>query len=374
MHIEDYIKQAKDKENVSVGGSPCYDFGNVVLIKYETNVKYGPARKSAEEVALLANEANKKGVRTPKHLGVKREVVGDRDICWVLQEKAPGVPFTEYARLAPEQQIAKQKELLAAPNIHFDALVLDLCELCDKGTELKPKNIFYDKDPKNGGFTIIDLLGRNGTEEPFDNSLKAVLWVNRLSHSVFYSTQIYSGIEEQQKVSADLLKALKLKLFLSFERMIPDFEKHRRWVLRTFSEDELKYFSENGVDVGDLTLNDAEIAEFDRMVNMVAEQSIEKIKNGTHLYWQIQMNEIRNDLAAWGLGCAWAYHPDNKINRKDYESSWEFENACSNELEQKIMERFNQRLEELAKEEAENNPNVAKAYQDYKKRTNSRTL
>lgn len=374
MNIEEYVRKTSEMENVSVGGSPCYDFGNVVLIKYEANVKYGPARKSAEEVALLANEANNKGVRTPKHLGIKREIVGDRDICWVLQEKAPGVPFTEYSRLAPEEQIAKQKELLAAPNIHFDTLILDLCELCDKGTELKPKNIFYDKDPKSGGFTIIDLLGRNSTERPFDNSLKAVLWVNRLSHSVFYSTQIYSGTEEQKKVSAELLKALKLKLFLSLERMIPDFEKHRRWVLRSFMEDELKYFSENGVNVGDLTLNAEEIDEYNRLIEIVVNQSIEKIKSGTHLYWQIEANEIRNDLAACGLGCAWAYHPDNKINRKDYQDYWAFERACSTDLEHSLMERLNERLEELAKEEAENNPNVAKAYQDYKKRVSSRSL
>ncbi len=34
IDIKEAIEQSKNKKNISTGGSECFDFGNVVLVKY----------------------------------------------------------------------------------------------------------------------------------------------------------------------------------------------------------------------------------------------------------------------------------------------------------------------------------------------------
>lgn len=50
MDIDSAIEQSKYKENISDGGSACFDFGDVVLIKYG-------ARENSE---LVMEQVNKK--------------------------------------------------------------------------------------------------------------------------------------------------------------------------------------------------------------------------------------------------------------------------------------------------------------------------
>lgn len=173
--IDDYIQMAEEMKSTSDGGSVAYHFQDVCLIKYTIGKKYGPARKSAEVVSEIANRKNGKGVRTPKHLGIKRLIVNENDVCYVLQERAKGENFRKYTDFKDINAAIEMKSRLAnAPDSHYEQLIRDFCELFHLGIELKPKNIFYDESIQDGGFTIIDLEG--GTEEPLDsNSLEEVL-------------------------------------------------------------------------------------------------------------------------------------------------------------------------------------------------------
>jgi len=157
--IDEYIQETANMENTSDGGSPAYHFDDVCLIKYQGSIKYGHARQGAELVARKANEKNAIGVRTPAHLGIKRVIDGEKEICWVLQERAKGKSFSEYCDNQDKKvQLNIQLRLANAPDAHYEKLVSDVCELFNFGLELKPKNMFYNENVQDGGFTIIDLL------------------------------------------------------------------------------------------------------------------------------------------------------------------------------------------------------------------------
>ena len=52
-------------ENVSDGGSECFDFGNVVLVKYKISVRFNAiARENEELIAAAANKKRDMGVNT----------------------------------------------------------------------------------------------------------------------------------------------------------------------------------------------------------------------------------------------------------------------------------------------------------------------
>ena len=152
-------------ENVSDGGSPAYSFGDYVLVKYSMLSQYGLARDNEELIAEEANKKNRAGVKTPLHVAIKRTDDGRENVCWVLQEKAKGVSFVNYAYLknAPQTQLRLQQELLEALDYHYEKCLQDIAELFHMGLELKPKNIFYDNSRDNGGFTFIDLLNYDPT-------------------------------------------------------------------------------------------------------------------------------------------------------------------------------------------------------------------
>ena len=61
-NIDEYIKASAKMENVSDGGSECFDFGNVVLVKYKVSVKYSVNAIARENEELIAAAANKKEI------------------------------------------------------------------------------------------------------------------------------------------------------------------------------------------------------------------------------------------------------------------------------------------------------------------------
>ena len=235
-NIEYYIEQSKSMENTSDGGSEAYHFEDVVLIKYVKKVEYGNARECEEDVAKAANEKNAQGVRTPKHIAIKRVTEGDYNICWVLQERAKGRNFGYYSSFDndPIIQIERQQELLSAPDSHYDKLVSDMCELLNLGTEVKSKNVFYDDNYENGGFTIIDLLG--GSNEPFNpDSIEDLLKVWKNLDYIVMQTIVSQFKDDSncREKSVELSMHMRQRIFTSMERVIPNFEEHRREVLRT---------------------------------------------------------------------------------------------------------------------------------------------
>ena len=182
-NIDELIEQTKTMPNVSKGGSACYAFGEVVLVKYEMSTRYGLVRPDAEIVAEMVNSKNKNGVRTPKHLAIKREIVGEKGICWVLQETAKGKCYLDYCRNPDNnQQLEKQAIIANAPDSHYEQMALDLKSLLYVGLEIKPKNIFYDESIENGGFTFIDFICPKDRE--YDGGLVDSLSIMKLMFNV----------------------------------------------------------------------------------------------------------------------------------------------------------------------------------------------
>ena len=78
--IDIAIKESKNKENISNGGSMCFDFGDVVLVKYSCPTKYlkngERSREKSEEIMEAIKTKADNGVNTPRHLVVKRVIEG----------------------------------------------------------------------------------------------------------------------------------------------------------------------------------------------------------------------------------------------------------------------------------------------------------
>lgn len=367
--IEYYIDKSLEMKNGSVGGSAAYLFDDVALVKYVLSTEYGKARANEEEIAKIVKQKNEEGVRTPKHIAIKREVIDDKNICWVLQEKAVGETFTEYAQVYSEnvgEQLKRQYILAAAPSRHYERFISDICSLFNMGLELKPKNFFYDI---NEGFTIIDLLEANETPINF-NSLEEIVRLNALARSVFNFTCVSSynkyATDEQRELSRNLNYKIMLRVLEAMEKVVPDFERYKRWVLRKYSQEELEFLKVNNYYNGDLKLTLEEKKYFWQKINEIVNTCLIKISNGEVEYWEIEANEIRIALSSCGISEAWLYSDDNKLVPSDYDDNYEYEMACSDMLMDKCMELFNIRLQELANNS--NNEFITRAINEMEKK------
>ena len=368
-NIDEYIKASFKMENVSDGGSECFDFGNVVLVKYKIPVKYNAiAREDEELIAEAANKKRNMGVNTPYHLAIKRVTDEKDNICYVLQEKAKGVSFNidnKYYN-EPSKQLKVQELLLEAPDTVYEKCVRDLCELFNMGLELKGKNIFYDNSKDGAGFNFIDLLGYNTTPLNPD-SISDIIRLDEMASFIYNipRVSVYSQIatKEQIEESTVLYYKMKQKTFRAMEKVVPNFSRFRRWVLRTYSDDVLDFFENNGTIVGNLTLNDDECREFDNYIEQIINECLEKIATGKNKFWQIRANEIRISLDLMGLQAAWKYHSANPINDpSSFDDKWDFERAREKYLEDIVNKKFNDRLEYVA--DTSLNANILKAKED----------
>ena len=367
-NIDEYIKASAKMENVSDGGSECFDFGNVVLVKYKVSVKYSVNAIARENEELIAEAANKKrdmGVNTPYHLAIKR-VTDDKDnICYVLQEKAKGASFNIYYK-EPADQLQVQELLLEAPDTVYEKCVSDLCELFNMGLELKGKNIFYDNSKDGAGFTFIDLLGYDTTPLNSD-SISDVIRLDKMAGFIYniprISTYSKTATKEQIEESTILYYKMKQKTFKAMEKVVPTFSRFRRWVLRTYSNDVLDFFEKNGTVVGNLALNDDECREFDNYIEQIINECLKKIATGKNRFWQIRANEIRIALDTMGMQAAWKYHSANPIDDPiAFDDKWDFERAREKYLEDIVNNKFNERLQSVA--DTSLNPNILKAKED----------
>ena len=135
------------------------------------------------------------------------------------------------------------------------------------------------------------------------------------------------------------------------EKTIPNFEQHRRWILRSMPDDVLEFFERNGTTVGDLALNEQEYVQFNQTVENIVNDSIQKIESGTHKYWQISANEIRIDLGQSGMYNAWQHHKANKRNQNEFSgesAKYDYIQACDEDLKTRIMQMFEEQLDILS--------------------------
>lgn len=340
--IDYCIENSKDAKNISDSKTKAYLIDDLILIKYQCFSKYGHPRLDEENIMVDANKKRSKGVRTPYHYQIKTVIEGDKTICYVLQEKAKGISFKNYCNIKdPELQLKKQEEIVQIPQAHFEKYVSDMCELFGMGLEPQPRNFFYDK---NEGFTIIDLSNRETKKIDYD-SLKDILELDKLLATVYDCSQVHYYVEnEEQKAKSNLLnKQIRLKMFLALEKVIPTFKKFKRDILRSYPKDVVEYFAANKVEVGDLTLTQEEIVDFEKRINEIINNTLRKLALGKCTLEHIAYNEIRIELKANGLQNSWLYHKDNK-NAKGYIVDYDYQSSCAEELEDKVKSIFIDKL------------------------------
>ena len=368
-NIDLLIQKTKTMPNVSDGGSECFLFDDKVLVKYDISNEYGKARETEEEVFKLANEKNEKGVRTPKHLAIKRETDGTKNFCWVLQEKAKGVSFKNYCRQADAQiQLSRQKELTVLNDEYFKNLAKDIKELMYAGLELKPKNIFLDTSNIGGGFTIIDLLGSKRKLE-YRGKLQENIKLFKLINSIFLQTRIspYSSATEEQKKSSDeFYFQCKMKCFKALEATIPEFKKHRRNIMRTMEEDELKYFKSHGYDE-DLSLNEKEEKKLQTYCKEIVKVLFKSLLNGTSEYWDVSVNKVRIMIEDLGLLKEFQHSKKNHFSIGDFESDYEYESQIKKYLENQLLDRINEKIiDYVENNDKSKSVNLLKIYEQIK--------
>ena len=172
ISIDEAIEKSKQKENISNGGSECYEFGDVVLVKYSNLLKYMKdgelARGSTEDVMEGVNIKADLGVNTPRHLGFKRVRDDEEEYCYVLQEKAKGINCNSFCKYVDnfEERKNSLEWVKNIPYEHYKKLVHDSCMVYEMGFESKPKNYFYDEET---GFWLIDFLEYD-KDHPFDQN------------------------------------------------------------------------------------------------------------------------------------------------------------------------------------------------------------
>lgn len=382
IDIDEYIEKSKNMVNSSDGGSKAFIFDDKVLVCYEKLTKYGIPRENEEEIMINVNRMNDIGVNSPKHLAMKREVVGERSYCYVLQERAKGKCYNYYCKsTSPVEQLKKQKEILDAPDSHFEKYVSDLIKLFYFGLEPKPKNFFYDKEI---GFTTIDLLGLESHKQFNYESLKDILYLFSLTYSILnnrispYSKDVSDDLKE---VSEEMYYMTRYKIFNAIKKNIPNFEFFERFILRNFDEETLEKFKEFGLVIGDLTLNESEEEYFKSMLDFIVKDSLEKVSSGKYYLWQIKINEIRICLDGYGLTSSWLYHKDNKRKANEKPDDWDddeeytsydYKALCKNDLINMCYDRFINLLLDASK--SENNEYIMAAISELNSKKNNRKI
>ena len=360
--IDNYISESKHMINIRNGETGCYYFLDGKILKKYTIPKnfHKQPREKEESIALIINRKAEKGVNTARYLDIKRVEEKESLVCYVLGEQPKGIRYLEYTE---EKSIYKkliiQEKFLNIPTKQLEKCIKDLCELFNLGLEIVPNNIYYDEKI---GFSFINLNDDNYKDFDY-NSLEDILKLNSYISCIFKYLQISyfdsCSIDERNK-SIDLYNKSIQRVFLMLEKVIPNFDKYRRNVLRSYEKDVLKSFYDNGIISEDLTLNEFECEEFNKRINKIIETAINNIAIGKYDFWQTDTNEIKNSLDKSGLYADWRYHKYNKIKN-------DFDCFSEDDLRNKVLDLFYGQLEIIAKDSKNQNILKAKEELDEKK-------
>ncbi len=206
-----------------------------------------------------------------------------------------------------DERLNQEKIIANAPSAFYEKCIHDLRDTMQEG--YKPRRIVYDFSMENRGF----LFNNTNYAIPVNvDSLKGVMQLRKIIGTLYGKGIPTTGMtEEMKQEEQEYRNQTMYKTFTAMEKVIPNFEKYRRWVLRTYNPEELTYLSQHGVQIGDLTLNNNEQEEFANIVNTIVDNSIEKIDSGNFKYGQITAYEIPLAIRDWSLASAWTYHPAN---------------------------------------------------------------
>lgn len=369
IDITSAIEQSKNMENVSTGGSQCFDFGETVLVKYKISLKYvnrqDSRARSCEEVVMEGvNQKIKMGVNTPRHLAIKRVVEGDDDVCYVLQEKSKGHNCASMVKYnQPYDEIIRELEFVNnIPFEHYKKLVSDSCQLYEMGYERKNKNLFYDQE---SGFWFIDFL-RYDKENSFDANdpqkiFKVINYIvpnpRNLVSTLSYETELSSS----QKAKKELLEySIDAKMLLAIKTIIPRFERYEKFYLYSKNDDLKRYLMEKGLVKKDLfSFEEVDYTIFDELYEIAKKSVINKIVNEGEPFWSIEANAIRIESDLFNLNKMWELHKDNFISKDNYENNWYYKQALASFFQEKMLSEIVQELECL-----EQNENITKFLTD----------
>lgn len=356
IDIDTAIKESKNKENISDGGSMCFDFGDVVLVKYSCPIKYlkngERSREKSEEIMESIKIKANNGVNTPRHLAVKRLIDGENDICYVLQQKCPGnncASISKYG-VSFDEMCDSLKFVLNIPFEHYKKLIEDGCNLFEMGYEAKNKNLFYDS---NTGFWFIDFL-LNEKDYMFDsNDIKKVF--EALSYRIPKPILIMSSVkygeeltDNQKHIEKELEYAIKAKTLLAIKDVLPIFEKYEKFFLLKESNDYKSYLMQNGFVNKDLTSVDSiDYEVFQELYEIIIKGLIDKIKNKGEKFWSIECNDISNDSNLFGLQTFFEQSKYNCIKREEFDDAYDYEYEVRKSYTLNILNDLIDRLEKM---------------------------
>lgn len=374
IEIEKAIELSKSMMNISDGGSKCYDFGDVVLVKYTCPTRYlkngNRSRGKSEKIMEAVNRKNEKGVNTPKHLAVRRVIEGEDDVCYVLQEKCKGFNCASRYKygVSFERACSDLEFVLNIPYEHYQKLIFDGCRLFEMGYEAKNKNLFYDSET---GFWYIDFLD-NEEEYTFDpNDIKKIFEAVR--YRVPKPLQMASSLRYDEKLSPEQTERIneleffiKAKTLLAIKSVLPLFTKFEKFFLLNESSEYKKYLMENGIVQKNLfEIEDVDYDLFNELYEIIMKGLIDKIVNKGKEYWDIEVNEIRCDSELFSLQLFFEQSKLNILERDSYEDEFDYSNALSNLYQNMFIDDLVERLKQL-----EPNDNITKFLSEVNERMN----
>lgn len=400
ISIDEAILQSQNKANMSDGGSACFDFGNVVLVKYNCAIKYlkngERARNQSEAVMAAVNQKAAQGVNTPRHLAIKRVVEGENDVCYVLQEKCPGVNCAKLYKSAVsfDEQYENLKFMSKIPFEHYQKLVRDGLMLREMGHEAKNKNLFYDKA---SGFWYIDFQPRDMAKEVFNpNDLVNLCYTLRYC---VYNPKFIAFIDrakltnEQIQMVEEVENTIDAKLYLAKKTMFPQIEKYEKFLLFRERDDYKQYLMQAKIVNHDLTkIEDNDYVLYQKLQGALVDKLLDKVVNQGTEFWQIETNEIRWVSGIFNLQAFFEKSKYNPIQREqfinnlsseeyedDYERESAYKHAVGDAYNTSVIREMVKRLQQMepneninrflsaANEEYQSNPAVAQLVTDEKR-------
>ena len=379
ININDAIAKSKTMPDVSNGGSKCYDFGDVVLVKYTLSLEYVKpgyrAREKEESIMMAINEKAANGVNTPRHIDMKRVIEDNQDVCYVLQEKCKGRNCASMSKYGePIDVVLSQLEYVNnIPFEHYVKLVQDSCMLYEMGYEAKNKNLFYDDQT---GFWFIDFL--DNKEDKFDMNnprkvFEAIKFVCPRILQITSSTSIHAKISEEDRNKYESLQnSIKAKFFLAIKKAIPTFAKYELFYLLDEYEDENfnKYLMDKNIVNRDLfNATNEDFSVYNELFSNVVNEISHDIAFKGKLYWQVEANDIRNKSELLGLISFYKRFICNDISKEDYEDEWDYTIAIKRSYTSKMMLAIYEKLCDM-----EPNENITKFISEFKATNNINAL
>lgn len=360
IDIESAIMQSKNMENVSDGGSACFDFDDVVLVKYICETKYlkngEHVREKEEEIMAAINKKANDGVNTPKHLAIKRLVEDKYDICYVLQDKCPGFNCASKSKygVSFDEMCESLTFISNIPFEHYKKLIDDGCKIFEMGYEQKNKNLFYDE---NSGFWYIDFLSNDKSYTFDDKDIKKVF--EALKYIIPKPIQMASDVKygeiltNEQKKKANILRnSIKQKTFLAIKSVLPDFQKYEKFFLLEEENDYKLSLMEEGIVNKDLiNIEESDYEVFNELYEIVMNGLIEKIEDKGEKFWSIEANDVRNDSQLFNLQSFFEKSKYNSLKCEDFDDEYDYRYEVDNMYKNFVMTDLIKRLDKMNKNE-----------------------